>query len=1126
MSRRLLFDDLSAIRVPTAVTIDPDGTRVVYAVRGSDPQTDTNPSTLWSRSTTPDARPSRCTSGEADSDPQFSPDGSRILFLRSGDAGPQLWLITTDGTDERRLTEPDLFPYGVASATWSPDGSRIAVIAAVGVHSDPHAPLVADRIGYKADGAGYLGELRTQLFMIKADTGTVTRLTSSPYGVTAPAWSPDGTRIAYVTATDDPRSDITAEHVVEYLTVAERTLGGTRIGHATGVSGPLVWRPNGASVIAVGRPDVSIGHGLLIMLHLDVTKPDRILTESTDRNVMPGMPGYPGAGPVLSADGRSVLFCLRERGWSHLHRVSIVGRAKHPAVESLITDDHQVVSGLSVATSAAVAAVLITDQRSFGEVALIDLETGELTPLSALTADALPDIDLFTAEQRTFGIDDGQQVHGWLLRDPDHAQPGPLLLDIHGGPHNAWSGVADPAHLYHQVLAEQGWTILTLNPRGSDGYGEDFYRAVVGGWGSRDSADFLQPIDTLISEGVADPQRLAVTGYSYGGFSTCRLTADTDRFAAAVAGGLLCDFADFAGGSDIGALMTPLEVAGDQPLDRQGYAERSPIAQVSQVTTPTLILHGADDQRCPVNQAEQWFVALRSADVPTRLVTYPGASHLFIIDGRPSHRLDYNRRLVDWLQRYPSATTRPAGRVPAGLGSDHWQRRLDDLREHYQVPGAQFGVLELTDDGRELTRTVVGSGVLNATTGAAATPDALFQIGSITKVWTTVMIMQLVDEGKLDLDLPVRKILPELNVLDESVAAEVTTRHLLTHTSGIDGDLFTDTGRGDDAVRAYVDTLADAAQLHPLGKGWSYCNSGFVIAGRLIEVLREQTWDQVLRTKIIEPLGLKHCVTLPEEAIRYAAAIGHGVTPDGAVPVPTWGIPRSMGPAGLINSSAGDLLSFAGMMLRGGVAADGTRILSADAAAQMATPQYRVADLLDGMDAWGLGWWIEDWHGTTVLGHNGGTIGQSAFLRLFPDQRVAIALLTNGGVVDGLSADLFAEAADLLTGLTPPDRLLPPSPSPAVSLAGFPGEYRTAWTTAAVERKKDSLSVTVTQRAVVPGAEQPPTTLDLVPVSDGVFASRPPGAATWGQAVFRTDPDGSSFLQFGARRLPRTSADG
>jgi len=201
------------------------------------------------------------------------------------------------------------------------------------------------------------------------------------------------------------------------------------------------------------------------------------------------------------------------------------------------------------------------------------------------------------------------------------------------------------------------------------------------------------------------------------------------------------------------------------------------------------------------------------------------------------------------------------------LDAAQWQPRLDLLAREHGVPGAAFGVLRLDDDHDDGTgaRLELATGVLHLGTGVPVTPDALFQVGSITKVWTTTLVMRLVDEGLLDLDAPVVERLPEFAVADGDAAAGITLRHLLTHTSGFDGDTFTDTGRGDDCLRAFVAVLTDSRQLFAPGTAWSYNNAAFVVAGRLVETVTGGTWDAALRERVIEPLGLGRTVTLPEE---------------------------------------------------------------------------------------------------------------------------------------------------------------------------------------------------------------------------------------------------------------------
>ena len=228
--------------------------------------------------------------------------------------------------------------------------------------------------------------------------------------------------------------------------------------------------------------------------------------------------------------------------------------------------------------------------------------------------------------------------------------------------------------------------------------------------------------------------------------------------------------------------------------------------------------------------------------------------------------------------------------------------------------------------------------------------------------------------------------------------------------------------------------MADVKQNHPLGATWSYCNSGFTLAGRVIEKLTGLTWDAALREKLYAPLGLKHTVTLPEEALLFRTAAGHVDTSDGAEPVlaPVWQLPRSLGPAGLITSIPADVLAFARMHLTGGLAADGTRVLSAESAAAMTEFQAEVPDKYVLGDSWGIGWIRFGWDGQRLVGHDGNTIGQAAFLRVLPDPDntgagLAVTLLTNGGHTRDLYGDLYREIFAELAGVTCPTPIEPPA---------------------------------------------------------------------------------------------------
>jgi len=451
------------------------------------------------------------------------------------------------------------------------------------------------------------------------------------------------------------------------------------------------------------------------------------------------------------------------------------------------------------------------------------------------------------------------------------------------------------------------------------------------------------------------------------------------------------------------------------------------------------------------------------------------------------------------------------------LDAQHWQERLDKLAAEHGVVGASLAV-EL--DGEQVE---AATGVLNLRSGQPATPDAVFQIGSISKVWTATLVLQLVDEGLLDLDLPIVTYLPDFRVAEAEVSRTVTTRQLLAHTSGIDGDFFHDTGRGDDALEKYVAAMADLKQMHPQGATMSYCNSGYSVLGRLVEVLREKTWDAALREHLLTPLGLETAGTLPEEALLHAAATGHVQEPGMTAPIvtPQWGIYRSAGPAGLIHCPARDVLVFARMHLDDGAGPDGTHILSAESARAMREPEVAVPDRWLLGSHWGLGWILMTWDGQPVYGHDGATLGQGAFLRVLPERRLAVSLCCNGGrgmreLFEELYAELFAE----LGGVQMPAR-----PEPAGESVDAPERFTGRYAREAAQMDVEDtgggrLKLTMTPLGPLAlGAK--PQVLALRPFEDDVLLAKADADESWIPAVF-FDIEGSRFVHLGARATPRT----
>lgn len=450
---------------------------------------------------------------------------------------------------------------------------------------------------------------------------------------------------------------------------------------------------------------------------------------------------------------------------------------------------------------------------------------------------------------------------------------------------------------------------------------------------------------------------------------------------------------------------------------------------------------------------------------------------------------------------------------------EDWNQRLADIAERYGVPGAVLGIMHGADT---MTAT---HGVLNIETGVDVTADSLFQIGSITKVWTATMAMQFVDDGVVGLDAPILDVLPELNLGTLELTKQVTLRHLLSHTSGIDGDVFTDTGRGDDCLERYVELLTDVPQNHPVGATMSYSNAGFNLLGRVIEKLSGQTWDAALHARLVQPLGLSHTVTLPEDALRFRTAIGHvGGTDEPLRLAPSWGLPRSNGPAGSICSTVGDVLAFARLHWSSGSTPAGTQVLSPTSVDAMTERQVDVPDPCLVGKAWGLGWILDEWSGQPVLAHDGATIGQTAFLRILPERSFAVALFANGGRTRDLYFDLFREIFHDLIDVDMPAPLAPPAQMPENDLRKYVGTYeRTGVRLEAFLRDGQLVLRAVSTGELSRLTGEPPTEHLLTPLSEDRFLTRTAGSQTWTPVRFYALADGSHYVHASVRATPKVA---
>ena len=446
----------------------------------------------------------------------------------------------------------------------------------------------------------------------------------------------------------------------------------------------------------------------------------------------------------------------------------------------------------------------------------------------------------------------------------------------------------------------------------------------------------------------------------------------------------------------------------------------------------------------------------------------------------------------------------------------YWTERLHDLTSQSGVRGAVLGIWA---DGQE---TVAAYGVLNSGTGVETTPDSLFQVGSITKVWTATMIMQLIDEGSLSLDTTVAQVLPGARICTSDVSGEVTIEHLLTHTSGIEGDVFIDTGRGDDCLERFVARLAGVKSVYPPGEAFSYANTGFQLLGRIIEVIDSQTWDNALRTRLTTPLGLTRTVTLPEDAIVHRVAAGHD--DDGNL-ITFWTGPRCDGPAGAVTCDAHDLLTFARFHLDGGTGPDGTRVLTEASATAMRQQRVALPPPPAGQGN-GLAWRLADWNGHQIIGHSGDTIGQSAWLQTVPDLGLAVCLLTNTGSSGTLYRNLLGEVFRELAGIEMPGVPGPSDAPGGPDPARHAGRYRAASNRADVTVRDGLLRMTRTFDVDIPGLDIPePDEMTLLPADStgDHFVLKLPGTAYWTPVSFGHLRDQTPYVYLFGRVLPQAS---
>jgi dipeptidyl aminopeptidase/acylaminoacyl peptidase len=645
-ARPLAIDDFNNLRTVSDPAIDPAGNWVAYAVKSVDVKADKSFTHLWMTSWD-GSRTVQLTNRDKESEgtPRWSPDGQYLAFISSRtdkNDNDQLWLLDRAGGEAHAITKLE---GGVVDYAWSPNSREIAVIV---LDKDPYAedpdtkdedkkpkPIVIDRYQFKRDIDGYLGTRRQRLMMLDIATGQMRRLTTGDYDEYFPAWSPDGSRLAFI-SNRDPDPDRTYNNDLWVAPASGAAQAPTRLTSFPGDDNDPdyesypAWSPDGRSIAYVqGGPVELFAYGTR---HLAVVPAvggePRILTATLDRSIL---------HPDWSSDSKSVRFIVEDDKTQWLGSVAASGGPIR-----------RLAGGRSV--------IQAIDQQKGRTVALVDdpahppevfaVEGSGLRRLSHQNDRWLADVDLAPVEDTMLRSRDGTDVHGFLLKPVGGAaSPVPTVLRLHGGPQSQF----DYGFSFEwQLLAANGYAVVAANPRGSTGRGQDYAKGIYAAWGSVDVQDVLSAVDDAVARGIADPNRLGVGGWSYGGMLTNYTIASDPRFKAATSG---ASISNILAGYGTDQYIRDYELELGKPWEHLDVWMKNsyPFYHADRIVTPTLFLAGDKDFNVPLLNSEQMYQALKSRGVATELIIYPGQFHGL---KRPSFLRDRYRRYLDWYAKY------------------------------------------------------------------------------------------------------------------------------------------------------------------------------------------------------------------------------------------------------------------------------------------------------------------------------------------------------------------------------------------------------------------------------------------------------------------------------------------
>ncbi len=649
--RPIEIEDLFEMRSVGAPVVSPDGEWIAYTVSRTSLEDERSYTRVYMTSAEGGDAIGLTLEGQSAGSPGWSPDGRYITFTASRDGGEtQVWALDRRGGEGFPLTDVE---QGISGYRWSPDGTRLLLTIRDPEEEDedekpnaPQEPWVIDRLQFKRDNAGYLtGDRRTHLYVYDLESEELRQLTTGRWDESLGVWSPDGERIAFVSnRTDEPDANANSDIWTVSADLAEPTDSPTRVTTNPGSDGSPEWSPDGRWITyETGiRPDLI----WYATTHLAVISADggeaRLLTTELDRNV---------SDPRFSPDGQWIWFRLEDSGEDHLARIRPDGTSLQRPVEGAFSAGSYDWAGGTFAVSVD----HLDRPDEIYRVNGADDGSAELVRLTGHNDDFLARVQVAETRNVQFRSSDGTEVEGFVTFPPDFVEGRqyPTLLRIHGGPVSQYRHSFD---FESQLFAANGYVVVRTNPRGSSGYGQDFSAALWADWGNPDFEDVMAGVDHAIAQGWADPDRLGVGGWSYGGILTNYVITKTTRFKGAITGASeVLYIANY--GHDHYQRQWEAELGlpweGD---NRENWERISPFNRVEYIETPTLVMGGEHDWNVPIQNSEQLYQALRRRGVETQLVVYPDQSHGIRV---PSYQVDRLERYLGWYDRHVRGAERP-----------------------------------------------------------------------------------------------------------------------------------------------------------------------------------------------------------------------------------------------------------------------------------------------------------------------------------------------------------------------------------------------------------------------------------------------------------------------------------